>query len=256
MDNPIVYEQPLNERIRIFLRLEHLFKQAAYTLRGLSIWDSRATVTALIDILEILTRGELKTETLKELDRLNTALSRLQNIPGVDDRQLSSILDQLNSTQAELHDIQGQLGQRLRDNALLASLRQRGSITAGNCSFDLPGYHYWLQQNSDTRIAQLEAWYDELNTIQKPIGLILGIIRESSDATEVIAEKGFYQQSLDRQTPVQMVRISLDNNAKCYPEISGGKHRFSVRFVQPGPTGGHPVQVESDLPFRLTCCTL
>ncbi len=255
MDNPIVYEQPLNERIRIFLRLEYLFKQAAHTLRGFSVWDSRATVTALIDILEILARGELKTETLKELDRLNAALSRLQDIPGVDHRQLGSILGQLNAAQTELHEVQGQLGQRLRDNALFAGLRQRSSITAGNCSFDLPGYHYWLQQDSKTRIAQLEAWYDELNTIHKPIGLILGIIRESSDATEVIAEKGFYQQSLDRKTPVQMVRVGLEHNAKCYPEISGGKHRFSVRFVQPGPNG-HPVQIEGDLPFRLTCCTL
>jgi len=255
VDNSIVYEQPLSEGIRTFLRLEHLFKQAAYTLRGFSVWDSRATITTLLDILEILSRGELKTETLKELDRLYASLSRLQDRPGVDASQLNAILNQLNAAQSELHAMQGQLGQGLRDNELLASLRQRGTITAGNCSFDLPGYHYWLQQDPEPRIAQLEAWYDELNAIDKPITLILGIIRESSDAVDVVAEKGFYQQSLDRHTPVQMLRVSLDSEASCYPEISGGKHRFSVRFVRPGPNG-HPVQVEDSLPFRLTCCTL
>lgn len=255
MDNPIVYEQPLNERIRTFLRLEHLFKQAAYTLRGFSVWDSRATVTALIDILEILSRGELKTETLKELDRLYAALSKLQNLPGVDGTQLSSVLTQLDATQGELHKMQGQIGQGLRDNELLASLRQRSTITAGNCSFDLPGYHYWLQQDPETRISRLESWYDELSAIHQPISLILGIIRESSDARDVTAEKGFYQQSLDSQTPVQMLRVSLESDAECYPEISGGKHRFSVRFVRPG-ANGRPVQVDEDIPFRLTCCTL
>ena len=255
MDNTIVYEQPLNERMRTFLRLEHLFKQAAYTLRGFSVWDSRATVTALIDILEILSRGELKTETLKELDRLYAALSKLQNLPGVDVSQLSSVLKQLDATQAELHAMQGQLGQELRANELIASLRQRSTITAGNCSFDLPGYHYWLQQDPESRISQLESWYEELNAIHKPISLILGIIRESSDARDAVAEKGFYQQSLDSQTPVQMLRVTLDSEAGCYPEISGGKHRFSVRFVRPGPTG-RPTQVDRDIAFRLTCCTL
>jgi hypothetical protein len=41
----ILYEQPLNERIRSFLRLEYLFQQAAYHLSRQSEWDSRATLT-------------------------------------------------------------------------------------------------------------------------------------------------------------------------------------------------------------------
>lgn len=255
MDNPIIYEQPLNERMRTYLRLEHLFRQAAYTLRGFSVWDSRATVNAIINILEIVSRGELKAETLKELDRLYGALSRLQDMPGVDREQLGSILSQLSTTQGELHALQGQPGQRLRDNELLGSLRQRSTITAGDCSFDLPGYHFWLQQDPEIRIANLEEWYEDLNTIHKPISLILGILREASDATDISAEKGFYQQSLDSQSPVQMLRVTLDGNANCYPEISGGKHRFSIRFVRPD-SRGHPVQADETVDFRLTCCTL
>jgi len=255
VDNPIVYEQPLNERIRTYLRLEHLFKQAAYTLRGFSVWDSRATINALIDILEIVSRGDIKTETLKELDRLYSALSRLRDMPGVDREQLNTILAQLDATQKELHALQGHPGQSLRDNELIASLRQRGTITAGSCSFDLPGYHYWLQQDPEVRIARLEEWYEELNTIHKPISLILGIIRESADSRDVVAEKGFYQQSLDSQTRAQMLRVTLDHSLDCYPEISGGKHRFSVRFVRPGDSG-RPVQVDETINFRLTCCTL
>ncbi|MGD8711729.1 MAG: cell division protein ZapD [Thiohalophilus sp.] len=255
MDNPIVYEQPLNERIRTYLRLEHLFRKAAYTLRGFSVWDSRATIDSLIDILEIVSRGELKAEILKELDRLYGALSRLKDMAGVDRDQLNTILSQLDATQKELHGLQGQPGQRVRDSELLSSLRQRSTITAGNCSFDMPGYHYWLQQDPEIRIAKLEEWYNELDAIHKPISLILGIIREASDARAVSAEKGFYQQSLDSQTPVQMLRVTVDGKLNCYPEISGGKHRFSIRFVQPG-NSGRPVQVDDTVNFELTCCTL
>lgn len=255
MDNPVIYEQPLNERMRTYLRLEHLFKQAAYTLRGFSVWDSRATISAIIDILDIISRGELKAETLKELDRLYGALSRLRDMPGVDRQQLNSILSQLETTQGDLHALQGQPGQRLRENEMLSSLRQRSTITAGSCSFDLPGYHFWLQQDPETRIARLEEWYDELNSIHKPVSLILGILRESADAADITAEHGFYQQTLNSHSPVQMLRVTLDGEADCYPEISGGKHRFSIRFVRPGPNG-RPVQVSETVDFQLTCCTL
>jgi cell division FtsZ-interacting protein ZapD len=95
VENYIIYEQPLNERIRNFLRLEHLFQQAFYTLRGYSVWDSRATITGLIDILDILSRSDLKTELLKELERHQAALAKLKDIPGVDREQLESILAQL-----------------------------------------------------------------------------------------------------------------------------------------------------------------
>ena len=69
MSSSIIYEHPLSERMRFFMRLEHLFRQAAYTLRGYSVWDSRSTLMSLTAILDILSRGDLKTELLKELER-------------------------------------------------------------------------------------------------------------------------------------------------------------------------------------------
>ena len=64
MSEIIYYEQPVNERMRNFLRLEHLFKQSAYTLRGYSIWDSRSTLNSITSILDLLSRNDLKTELL------------------------------------------------------------------------------------------------------------------------------------------------------------------------------------------------
>ena len=255
MENKLTYEQPLNERIRTFMRLEHLFQQTAYTLRGFSVWESRATVASLIDILEILSRGDLKTEMLKELDHQYSALSALSHLPGVDTQQLDDILKQLDHAQQTLLDYNGPLGQALRNNELLNSLRQRSSITCGCCSFDLPGYHFWLQQIPETRIDQLEQWYDSLSLIEKPITLMLGILREGAYSTPMNAEQGFYQQSLDSNAPAQMIRISLPADSSYFPEVSAGKHRFSIRFLE-HQTEGRPMQTKEDVDFGLWCCSL
>jgi len=237
------------------MRLEHLFQQAAYSLRGFSVWESRTTVACLIDILEILSRGDLKTEMFKELDRQYLALSALGNLPGVDKQQLNNILQQLSHAQQTLHSYSGQLGQPFRDNELLNSLRQRSSITCGCCSFDLPGYHFWLQQIPETRIDQLEQWYDSLSVVEKPITLMLGILREGADSRPMTSERGFYQQNLDSNTPVQMLRISLPANSNYFPEVSAGKHRFSIRFLEHQAVG-RPAQTQEDVEFGLWCCSL
>lgn len=237
------------------MRLEHLFQQAAYTLRGFSVWESRATIASLIDILDILSRGDLKTEMLKELEHQYSALSALSHLPGVDKQQLDNILNQINNAQNTLHNYKGQLGQSLRDNDLLNSLRQRSSITCGCCSFDLPGYHFWLQQIPETRIDQLEEWSDSLSMIEKPISLILSILREGADSTPMTAEQGFYQQSLDSNTPVQMLRITLPEDSSYFPEVSAGKHRFSIRFLQ-HQNEGRPIQTRENVEFDLWCCSL
>ncbi|HFQ14627.1 MAG TPA: cell division protein ZapD [Gammaproteobacteria bacterium] len=255
MENTIIYEQPLNERMRTFMRLEHLFQQSAYNMRGFSVWDSRATIAGLIDILDLLSRGDLKTEILKELDYQQTALAALKNRPGVDQQQLGSILAQLQQAQEQLHEHSEQLGQSLRENELLNSLRQRSSITCGCCSFDLPAYHFWLQQDPEKRSGILEQWYDSLAVISRPIDLILAILREGADPREVVAEQGFYQQSPDGNAPVQLLRVSLPAESNCFPEISAGKHRFTIRMLEPQPQG-RPLQTQEDVPFSLWCCAL
>ena len=50
---PLIFEQPLNERMRTFLRLDYLYNQALYHNEKASQWGSRAAVASLIDILAI-----------------------------------------------------------------------------------------------------------------------------------------------------------------------------------------------------------
>jgi cell division protein ZapD len=255
MSDIIFYEQPLNERMRNFLRLEHLFKQAAYTLRGYSIWDSRSTLTSITSILDILSRNDLKTELLKELERQEKTLSALANLPGVDDDQLSNILKQIESSQQNILNLNGQLGQSIREHELLSSLRQRSSIVGGTCDFDIPYLHYWLQQPPEYRIEKLEYWIEMLEIISHPISLILDITRESSSPVNVTAEKGFYQQNIDSNAPVQLIRVGLNRDSEYFTEISAGKQRFSIRFMLP-QDDKRAIQSSDNINFLLVCCAL
>lgn len=253
--NVVVYEQPLNERVRTLLRLAFLFRQATHRLRGTSTWDSRATLASLNEILDVLGRSDLKTELLKELERHQLGLGRLRAVAGVDQERLENILTELGRHQARLHGSTTQLGQVLRDNEFLASLRQRSNIAGGTCDFDLPGYHYWLQQAAEQRVQQLSEWLATLDEIRAPVDLLVNLIRESATPTREQAAAGFFQRALDTATPYQLIRVALPADAQYFAEISGGKHRFSVRFLEPQ---GHarPRQVEHDVDFQLFCCAL
>ena len=151
----ICYEQPLNERIRTILRLEHLFRQAAYWLTGNSTWHSRAVLNTLFDIQNVFGRADLRSELIKELERHAANLGKLINNPNVDSAALNTILDDLDVLLDRLHAIGGQLGQKLRDNEFLNSIRQRSSIAGGDCAFDLPAYHQWLQYPVEQRTVNL-----------------------------------------------------------------------------------------------------
>lgn len=255
MDEIITYELPLNERIRTFMRLEHLFNQASYTLRGYSTWDSRATLTSLVDILELLARSDFKTELLKELDYLHNSLSALCNVPGVDLKQLTTILEQLTESLDLLHKADGQLGHNLRSNELFSTLLQRNTVIGGNCKFDLPAYHFWLQQPAELRIKKTESWYSELKLVNRPVALILGILRESANPVQHCAENGFYQQSLDSNIETKLIQVSINSQLPYFAELSGGKHRFTVRFLEPRDSG-RPMQTKDDVHFQLNCCSL
>lgn len=255
-ENTIIYEQPLNERIRTFLRLEFLFLRVDHALQKNSETNNRECIENLLDILSVFERSDLKSEIIKELERLLNNLSALENTPGVDRQTLDNLLAELDQMLDSLVVNKNAIGQGLRDNDFLYSIRQRSSIPGGTCDFDLPSYHFWLQHTDDeTRQQQLKAWFAEFEQMRKAIDTSLNLIRQSTGFHKVMAEAGFYQQSLDSNQPNQLIRIQLAKTLPFYPEISGGKHRFTVRMMQ-FDINRRSQQVEDNIEFSLSCCSM
>lgn len=255
MQRYVTYEHPLNERVRTLLRLEFLFRQIKHFMSGTTVWDSRAVVANMMEILTVFGRGDLKTELIKELERHAASLGRLSETPGVDHAQLKNILHWLTKLRTVLHDKEGQLGQELRESDFLNAIRQRSSIPGGTCDFDLPVYHHWLHQPHEQRHADLERWLATLDVVRQSIDLVLKLIRNSAEPVATTAPGGAYQHNLDPGIPFQLVRIGLPAESPYYVEVSGGKHRFAVRFLE-SRIEERPQQANSDVSFRLTCCVL
>ena len=256
MSEHIIYEQPLNERIRILLRLEFLFSRVDNALQGHSELKTRDAIDGLLAILSVFDRTDLKQEIIKELERLISTLSALENTPGVDKQALNSLLDELDQTIDPLHLTKTAIGQSLRDNDFLFSIRQRSSIPGGTCDFDIPAYHFWLQHISyQDRQQQLIAWLNEFSHVRAAIDITLKLIRSSTGFKSYSAEAGFYQHSLDSSQSNQIIRIKVPQDTAYYPEISGGKHRFTVRFMH-FDIHQRAQQVSEDITFSLSCCAM
>ncbi len=254
MQGFITYEHPLNERIRTMLRLEHLFRQASYFLNQESPWCSRVFISTLLDILDVFSRGDFKTELLKELDRSTGNLRGLLKHQGIDQGQLTTILRALEHLAENIHAMKSQPGQELRDDDFITSIRQRSSIPGGSCEFDLPAYHLWLEGSTTQRFNDQKRWFATLDPIRQAIELLLKMIRGSSEPRSLISENGGYQKQMEGGHPYQMIRVMLEQDSPYYAEISGSKHRFTLRFMH--PTNKRPEIARQTIHFKLAICSL
>lgn len=256
MSKTIIFEQPLNERIRTLLRLEFLFICVDDALTDNSEMQHRNALDAMLNILAVFERSDLKQELMKEIERLTSNLSALEHMPGVDKEALNILLADLDQNLDALHVQKTGIGQALKENDFLYSIRQRSSIPGGTCDFDLPAYHYWLQHTSaEERAQQLKHWLMEFATSRSAVELILRLIRGSVGFSQETAHDGFYQRSLDSNQPYQLIRVELPADVNFFPEVSGGKHRFTVRFMEFN-LSQRPKQVHQEIPFKLSCCAM
>src|SRR5687768_2627705 len=108
-----VYEQPLNERMRTFLRLDFLYQQALYHEEREDQWSTRAAMSALLEILAITARGDVRSEVLKELERQVAIMQDYTTRPGVDTSRLKAVLSNLMRLRTELNSVGALFMQRL-----------------------------------------------------------------------------------------------------------------------------------------------
>jgi cell division protein ZapD len=252
---PFVFEQPLTERMRTFLRLDFLYNQALFHNQSPSQWGSRAAVASLLDMMSITTRADTRADVLKELERQISVLNEFQAKPGVDSARLRTVVSNLLRLRSDLLATGTGYLQSLKESDFLSAIKHRSAIPGGTCEFDLPDYCYWLNQSYEARGATFAQWLALLRPLCDAIAELLWLTRQSGRARTEVARGGVYHITFDRETPVQLMRISVPQSLGIFPEISGSHHRSSVRFVTWRGATERPVQAEGDITFELTCCT-
>ena len=238
MKKKIVYEQPLNERMRTLLRLEHLFIGMMYHLKGPAEWDSRAGIENLINIIEFMGRVDFRTELIKDLERVSALVNQVVIV--LEKLQVSSELSVDN----------------LFQNQLINQIRPRSNIPGGSCRCDLPNYYHWLQKNPKQRQSDLSEWLVPIELLREALELDLYLIRNNAISSQEVAPTGFFQSKLDTHTNYQLIQVMLPIEYSGYPEINGGKQRFTIRFFEVVRIEEKPVPTQQDIHFELNCCMI
>lgn len=250
----IIYEYPLNERIRTLLRLEALFDKAAHFTIADNPYEHHAAMLALFEILDVAGRADLKVDLVQELERQRQTLHGFRDNPQISEEALSGALYEIEQASTALLSMTGKIGQQVRESEWLMAIRSRAAIPGGVCEFDLPGYHYWLHRDSDRRRRDLQTWLAPTFPIRDGLAIVLRLLRESGRPEMQAARRGNYQLMMGGRT-AQMVRVRVPREHSCVPEISANKYALNIRFIE-ATFASRPVVYEPDMSFELTFCNL
>ena len=125
------YDYPFNERIRILLRLEDLFGKVLHNVESAHEINHHTAMITLFQILDVIDRAELKTDLLQELDRQKIVMNGLRGNPAIAEKVLLEVIEEIETTATTLRSSSIKLGQTLRDNEWLMSIKQRAGIPGG-----------------------------------------------------------------------------------------------------------------------------
>ena len=248
------YEQPVNERMRTLMRLEFLYQQLLYNIELEADWATRAATSSLLEIMAILTRGDVRSDVYKELDLQIRDLRRFQDQPEVDTSRLDSLIANLVASRHELDEVGTQYLQPLKDSEFLSSIKHRSAIPGGTCEFDLPEYSHWLRQPYARRQQDLSSWLGSIRPVCDAVVELLWLIRECAQPVDKVAINGMYQHRTQKDASCRLLRVSLQGDSQLYPEISGSQHHFTVRFLEWSTIESRAVQTGHDVNFQISIC--
>ncbi|GAA4363316.1 cell division protein ZapD [Kangiella marina] len=252
VSEPILYEHPLCEQVRTYLRLEQLFAIQLH----LRDQDSKACHVAALrnlwEVLDCLDRGDIKGELIKELEAQRLYFSQLEESPYIDGLKLKRFLEQLNQLLSWLGTYQGKFGTKLRSDRFIDMLKNRIRMPGGTCSFDLPELYLFLNQPFEYRLESLRGWFSHLEGLAQCIKILLRLFRENGGFEAVTCQQGVFQSSLSDKSNPKLLRINLPNDSSYFPEVSGSKHYFSIRFIE--KKEGELKPLSQDLSFELAIC--
>ncbi len=249
----ILYEYPFNERIRTYLRLEHLLRRLGELIARAHPIDHHYAIQTLFELMDVGSRSDLKSEIMKDIERHKQVLNGYRGNPAISEQALDGFIAELDAGFAALDADSGRVGQSLGENEWLMTIRKRMGIPGGTCEFDLPSYHEWLQRPVEMRQRDLTLWSREFASLRRTLALLMHLLRDSGIPQKVVAIEGQLQQNLPQGRSFQLLRLRLDPMLGLVPEISGNRLLFSMRLLERSDED-RLRPCTADVPIEVTLC--
>lgn len=246
-----VFEFPLKEKVRNYLRVEQLLGQIKITAKTEHTHLQLVFFQQLFELLDLIERLDLHSDLTKDLEAHERNLVYWSKHPKIDSTALEQALKTVITLRDKLKSDR-RFGSALKEEKLLSAIRQRFAIPGGACSFDLPNLHFWLQQPLTQRQSDIAKWLETLALLDDAIAVSLSFIRERGQFTAVTAENGFYQGVAEDKNELIRVRCRVDEGY--YPTLSGNKYRYALRFMLFTSNDNGSSAVEDHVQFHLAAC--
>ena len=88
----ILYEYPFNERLRTYLRLEHLFGRLGQLLPRDDAMDHHFALMTIFEVMDVTSRADLKSDVLKELEKHKAHMAAYRGNPAISEASLDAVL--------------------------------------------------------------------------------------------------------------------------------------------------------------------
>lgn len=241
------FEHPLNEKTRIYLRVESLMRQMHHASEFIDPLQYHQFFRAIFDLLEIFEQIQLKAELAKDLEKQRLTYKSWLNVEGVDQAKLTEVLNEIDDVHKTLMAAE-RFGKSLKEDRFLSGIRQRFNLPGGTCCFDLPALHYWNHLPLELRQRHANEWMHILQPLSNSLKLWLKLCRETGYLNPQIARKGFFQSDAE---DANILRLNIPMAPGVYPMISGHKNRFAIKFISFETGQSYSLDVE----FELAICS-
>ena len=251
-----LYEFPLRDSTRVFMRLEVLDRQLECISRHGSAELNRTTAHAVLGALDLVFREDLRAHLLQQIHRLQHNYEALRAREDIRQENLTAMLEELGQFREELGRLNANAARTLRFDPLISALRQRDSITDAAMAIDVPMYQWWLHAGADHCRRDFERWVEAFRPLMDANRKILEMLRQRGEYRYCEASQGSFAASIARDQELWMVRVGVRREIPCFPQVSGtwDSGRIHLRFLQT-PAGENAGELyQTDFGFTLAVC--
>ena len=241
-----IYEQPIDERIRKFLRLENIYMKINNHMDIDSKYDAYSTLLNISELFINLTRSEIKRDLISEIETQKVRYQEYSKLEGADKIKLNSIMEKQNAILKTLHDLEANYLNVLKNDELLQTIIKHINTSCADLD-------YWLSRDHDFRKNQINLWLELIKPIENSIFFCLDLLRKSSETVEITAKDGMYLFRMDVEKKIRLLRVTMKTDNYFFPRISVGPQRATVAFMTIDDNN-KIIRLNQDINFVLDLC--
>ncbi len=252
VSEPLIFECPVDPKVRVFLRYEYLQKavQNLMAYKNLEL----ETIKALQELSSLVANNNIKNTLLVALQDQADSLQKYSEIEKADRGKIFQQLNALVEARKQVNEFS--TSRVDEEHHLREAIRRRSSVASGTCSFDLPAFYSWLHTSQYEKDRDVRTWYEPFKKLDVGICSSLSLTRLSGFFETARTEKGRFRKVLSEKNSPSMLRLKMQKRHALFPEFSVGKHQLYLYFMQVSNFARQPRISDHDFEFQLAMCVL